>query len=337
MHGFLSGTKLTLTKLCVMLTVFFAVSCGENSHDIEEELSPPDFANEQDAAVDVTANEESLEAAALRLNSYYVTSTTLNLRTGPSTREAIIKALPSATKVLVSRGPFNSAWYEVAAGTLKGYVHGGFLVKGKAKVITLLPTSLKVVALTFDAGSDRGHAVLILDTLKALGVKASFGVTGQWAEANPDLVKRMAAERHMIFNHTYSHPSFTGFSTRKPAMTYEQRSAELWKTHSIILNLTGVSSKPYFRPPYGDQDESVLQDLYSRGYDYSLMWSSDSVDWKGLSADQLVASAVRDAKPGANYLYHVGIGSNAGPALSKIISALRSHGYGFVRISDYVK
>ena len=85
--------------------------------------------------------------------------------------------------------------------------------QSRAVTITQLETSRKVVALTFDAGSDAGYASLILDTLKTNKVKASFGITGQWAEAHPALLRRMVREGHTVMNHTYSHPSFTGYST----------------------------------------------------------------------------------------------------------------------------
>lgn len=48
---------------------------------------------------------------------------------------------------------------------------------------------------TFDAGSDTGHATEILDILAANGVRATFGMTGRWADANPALVRRMVAGR----------------------------------------------------------------------------------------------------------------------------------------------
>ncbi|HEY2593413.1 MAG TPA: polysaccharide deacetylase family protein, partial [Chloroflexota bacterium] len=72
-----------------------------------------------------------------------------------------------------------------------------------------------VVALTFDAGADRGYAEAILDTLKTEGVPASFGMTGQWAQANPDLVQRMVAEGHRLINHTWEHRSWTGLSDQR--------------------------------------------------------------------------------------------------------------------------
>lgn len=204
-----------------------------------------------------------------------------------------------------------------------------------ALTISKLPTTARVVALTFDAGADVGYTTQILDTLRAEGVKASFGITGKWAEANPALVRRIADEGHMFINHTYSHRSLTGRSTGESALSYDERADELWKTHSMILNLTGVSSKPYFRPPYGDYDETVLADVRSRGYTYNIMWSVDSLGWKGLSKEQIVDRVMTGLEPGAIYLFHVGSQSQDGPALPTMISTLGQKGYSFARVSDY--
>jgi peptidoglycan/xylan/chitin deacetylase (PgdA/CDA1 family) len=121
--------------------------------------------------------------------------------------------------------------------------------QSRALTITQLETSRKLVALTFDAGSDAGYASRILDTLKANKVKASFGMTGQWAEAHPALLRRIVREGHTVMDHTYSHRSFTGSSTGTAPLSYKQRSHELRKTESAVQRIAGVSTKPYFRPP----------------------------------------------------------------------------------------
>lgn len=193
------------------------------------------------------------------------------------------------------------------------------------------------MALTFDAGADTGYTSEILDTLSANGVRASFGMTGKWAEANPDLLRRIVDEGHMVINHTYSHRSFTGYSTGSAPLTYGERADELWKTHSTILRIAGASSKPYFRPPYGDYDGSVLADVYSRGYTYNVMWSTDSLGWKGLSKQEILQRVLNGLEPGAIYLFHVGSQSQDGPALQSIITALRKRGYDFATIDGFYK
>jgi peptidoglycan/xylan/chitin deacetylase (PgdA/CDA1 family) len=154
------------------------------------------------------------------------------------------------------------------------------------------------VALTFDAGPDRGYAEEILDLLAAEGVAASFGIMGQWVEANPDLVRRMVAEGHLLFNHSWSHPSFTGASTGEGLLPTEARLAEVRQTEALVRDLTGYDLRPYFRPPYGDHDEGVLADLDSAGYAVTLLWSCDSRDSLGATAEEILSTCTDAAQPG---------------------------------------
>jgi peptidoglycan/xylan/chitin deacetylase (PgdA/CDA1 family) len=140
------------------------------------------------------------------------------------------------------------------------------------------------VALSFDAGADAGYAGLILDTLSANGILASFGMTGRWAEQNPDLVQRMVSDGHHLINHSYDHASMTGASTRTRALTREERWWQLDRTEEIIVGLTGATTKPFFRPPYGAHDASVNEDVGARGYAYNVLWTVDSRGWMGWAA-----------------------------------------------------
>ncbi|TAK74242.1 MAG: polysaccharide deacetylase family protein [Dehalococcoidia bacterium] len=197
----------------------------------------------------------------------------------------------------------------------------------RARIVDRVPTTEKRVALTFDAGADRGYAEQILDTLRDAGVHASFGMTGQWAEANPDLLRRMVAEGHHIINHTQTHDSFTGLSTGRAPKSPEARARELAMTEAAVLRIAGVSTKPYFRPPYGDLDASVREDVQTQGYEIIAMWTVDSQGWNGLSRTGIEARCLRMAAPGAVYVFHVGSAAQDGPALPAIIAGLRQQGY----------
>ena len=186
-----------------------------------------------------------------------------------------------------------------------------------------------VVALTFDAGSDLGHAAEILDVLAANGVPATFGMTGRWAEAHPALVRRMAVEGHQVVNHSYDHPSFTGRSTGQPALSRAARLDQLARAEAAIQAAAGISSLPWFRPPYGDEDESVRADVGAAGYRYELMWTIDSLGWKGRPAEEVVTRCLDGAVPGAVYLMHVGAASTDHAALQHVIDGLRAQGYSF--------
>lgn len=203
-----------------------------------------------------------------------------------------------------------------------------------AEVITIGNASRNTIAFTFDAGSDAGYTTLILDTLATNGLHATFGMTGKFAETYPDLVRRMANEGHTFINHSYDHRSFTGNSTGASPLTRDERWDELDRTESVIQQLTGATTLPYFRPPYGDYDASVNQDVGARGYAYNVMWTLDSRGWMGIPAAQIVQRCLDNAQAGAIYIFHVGSASEDGPALQQIIDGLESQGYAIGTIGD---
>jgi peptidoglycan/xylan/chitin deacetylase (PgdA/CDA1 family) len=135
-------------------------------------------------------------------------------------------------------------------------------------------------------------------------------------------------------NHSEDHPSFTGFSTRARPLTREERISQLQQAEEEIKALTGVSTKPFFRPPYGDADGSVLCDAYAAGYGYVIMWSVDMGGWNKATAEQILQTALAGARPGAIYIMHVGSESADAAALPQMIQGLRAKGYQFGTVAD---
>jgi peptidoglycan/xylan/chitin deacetylase (PgdA/CDA1 family) len=203
-------------------------------------------------------------------------------------------------------------------------------------VISKGETNRRVVALTFDAGSDPGHTDQILTELGARQLPATFGITGLWAQANPDLVKRIAAAGYQIVNHSWDHQSFTGASTNASPLTGAQIGQELARTDSFIQELTGTGTAGWFRPPYGDRDTAVDAAAATTGYRWELMWTVDTLGWKGVPAGTVVQRALGALCPGEIILMHVGSASTDAAALPALISALQARGYGFVSVSTFV-
>ena len=196
-----------------------------------------------------------------------------------------------------------------------------------------MPTDQSAIALTFDAGSDLGNTELILDTLAAKGVTASFGITGQFAEAHPDEVRRIAREGHVVINHSYSHFSFTGVSSDDVLMTAQERQQDLEHADAVLSPLIGKTTAPFWRPPFGDYDDGVLDDVGSIGFRYTVMWTVDSRGWQGINTDDIVSRVLDLASPGAIIAMHVGSQSHDGQALPEIIDNLSGMGYTFTAIA----
>jgi peptidoglycan/xylan/chitin deacetylase (PgdA/CDA1 family) len=205
---------------------------------------------------------------------------------------------------------------------------------GGGQTIARASGSAGVVTLTFDAGADRGYTEDILDTLADEHIPAAFGITGVWARQNPDLVRRMAADGHLIINHTRDHKSFTGVSDSSNGLTAAQRRTELEDADAIIAPLIGHSTKPFYRLPYGDDDARVAADVAAAGYTRKAGWTLDSWGWRGLRAQDIVARCMAGAAPGAVYIFHVGQASQDAGALPAVIRELRDRGYGFERFDQ---
>lgn len=201
-----------------------------------------------------------------------------------------------------------------------------------ADVLTVrtFDTDQKLMALTFDAGSDTGYAAQILDTLNRKGVKATFGMTGVWAQANPGLVQRMVNEGHQLINHSWNHPSF-------PSLTTAERQSQLSRTENLVHDLTGVWMKPYFRPPYGEYDAATLRDLAASGYTVNVMWTTDTLGWNGATVSEINTRVLNDARPGGIVLMHVGAASQDAAALPSMIDQLRARGYEFQTASAFLE
>ena len=195
------------------------------------------------------------------------------------------------------------------------------------------------VALTFDAGDDRGNTEAILDILQEYGVTATFGITGEWADNNPDLVARIVEEGHQVMNHTWSHSSLTGFSdATEGILGTSARAAELESTNGVIMAAAdGYDTSPYWRPPYGDYDQSVLEDTAAAGYPLMIMWTCDSLGWDGLSADEINERCTDTAEAGSIILMHVGEVSQDYVALPVMIETLLDEGFELVSIEQMLQ
>jgi peptidoglycan/xylan/chitin deacetylase (PgdA/CDA1 family) len=192
------------------------------------------------------------------------------------------------------------------------------------------------IALTFDAGSDAGYTSQVLATLRDENIRASFAVTGLWAEANPDLLLSIATNGHVLMNHTYDHRSFTGRSSGEPPLTRDERALELSRVETTVYRLTSRTTRPYFRPPFGDVDPRVEEDAASAGFGVIVMWTIDTLGWDGATAGEIVRRTLSMAEAGAIVIMHVGSESQDAAALPDVIRGLRDDGYAFVTIPEMV-
>jgi peptidoglycan/xylan/chitin deacetylase (PgdA/CDA1 family) len=204
----------------------------------------------------------------------------------------------------------------------------------RGKDIERIPTTRKVVALTFDAGANADGLTSILTTLDAKNVPATFFLTGHFADAYPSQSRRIAGAGHRLGNHTVNHPHL-------PALSDAQIRAQVLDAERTIRTTTGTSPKPLFRFPYGDRNTHTIGLVNDAGY-ACIRWTVDTLGWKGTdpggqTAGTVTQRVVSAATPGEIVLMHVGSNPDDhttldADALPAVIDALRAKGYSFVTL-----
>ncbi|MEV1145416.1 polysaccharide deacetylase family protein [Micromonospora sp. NPDC049799] len=201
------------------------------------------------------------------------------------------------------------------------------------KDIDVIPTSQPIVALTFDAGSNADGLPAILRTLVSEKVRATFFLTGSFADRHPDAVRSIVAAGHRLGNHTATHP----YATR---LTDAALRVEVATGQRQVLAAGGTDTRPLFRFPYGDRDARTIAAVNGAGY-VAVRWTVDTLGWKGTDAGitvpQIVSRVVAAARPGEIVLMHIGShpedrSTLDAEALPAVIDQLRSRGYRFVTL-----
>lgn len=150
------------------------------------------------------------------------------------------------------------------------------------------------IALTFDDGPDPIYTAKLLDLLKTYKAKATFFVVGVHAEQNPELIKRMHEEGHLIGIHNYVHKS-------NWLMRPKTVKRHIHKTSGMIEEITGKPAV-YYRPPWGIVN---LFDFGNLGHIQIILWSAMFGDWrKRLGAERLYKRMKKTLKGGEVLLLH---------------------------------
>jgi peptidoglycan/xylan/chitin deacetylase (PgdA/CDA1 family) len=205
-------------------------------------------------------------------------------------------------------------------------------VPGDMSQVIKVPPGKHQIALTFDAGAGTGYVTEILDALRKHNTHITFFITGQWAEQNPDELRAIVAAGHEVANHSYSHPSF-------PKLSDDQMITELQKCETIIQGEAGISTKPYWRPPFGDETGHVLKVAEAQGY-RSIFWTWDSLDSVGKpKTKDFILKRVTESTiqlDGAIILQHIAAEASA-QALPEELDRLYAKGLRVVTISELLQ
>lgn len=243
---------------------------------------------------------------------------------------ALLTAIVLAVSIVSQRTMETGAWglsYRTEGAPPVGPADSAQLAKYDAAYLG--DASKKVIYLTFDAGYENGCTEKILDVLKKRQVPAAFFLAGNYLERNPDLVRRMTREGHIVGNHTMHHPDMSKL-TSLDAFTKELSELEV-----LYKEITGENMPKYYRPPQGIYSEENLKMAQQLGYQ-TVFWSLAYVDWNDdaqPTAEQAYAKLLPRIHNGAVVLLHSTSRTNA-QILDELLTKWEAMGYTFAPLSE---
>ena len=200
-----------------------------------------------------------------------------------------------------------------------------------SKVLRKGAPNKKWIALTFDDGPNPKYTPLLLDILKKYKVSATFFLTGKFAALNPELVKRIGAEGHLVGCHSYFHHHAW---LMPPFITY----MDMVKTYELIKKILGYPPSCY-RPPWGTFN--LFSIIAARKLKlYPAYWSIEAQDWEAkTTVEHICDTVLSQAESGSIIVLHDNRGAHRAPektlqALPSIIESLQNEGYKFVTLDE---
>lgn len=184
----------------------------------------------------------------------------------------------------------------------------------------------KKVAITFDSAWGADKTLKILQTLKEYNATGTFFLVGFWVDEYPDMVKAIDEEGVEIGTHSNTHPDFAKLSQ-------EQMTTELTTSMEKISDITGKEVK-LFRSPYGSYNNTSMTVAQNLGLS-TIQWNIDTLDWKGLSGQEMLNRVLSKLVNGSIILCHNN-SDNILEGLTLILDKLTSMGYEFVRVGDLI-
>ncbi|MFB7512053.1 polysaccharide deacetylase family protein [Streptomyces sp. NPDC056144] len=167
------------------------------------------------------------------------------------------------------------------------------------------------MVLSFDDGPDPRYTPGILETLRRHDCRAMFFVCGEMAVENPDLLREMAEDGHVVGNHSWSHPLI-------PKLRPSRIRDELGSTSEVVEKTLGTAPL-WYRAPYGAWNRHSFEIGAELGME-PLAWTVDTLDWKEPGTGTIVRRVLDGAAPGAVVLSH-----DAGGDRTQSVAALRRY------------
>lgn len=187
-------------------------------------------------------------------------------------------------------------------------------------------TDEKKIAVTFDAAWGAEDTDELLQILAEYNAKATVFAVGDWVRKNPESVKAFYDAGHTIGNHSDSHKAYG-------ELTYDELLTDMEACSAAIETCTGARPR-VLRAPSGDYTDDTITAAEALGMQ-TVQWSVDSLDWQGLSVEEMVERVTAATENGSILLFHNDV-KNTPDALREILRILSEEGYSFVTVEELI-
>ena len=187
-------------------------------------------------------------------------------------------------------------------------------------------TNEKKIAFTMNCAWNADDIDSILETLKNNNVHITFFMVGEWVDKYPEAVKKIYEAGHEIGSHSNTHPHVNKLSA-------EKNLEEIKLSVNKIEQITGQKTNIY-RTPYGEYNDTVIKTAQENGY-YTIQWNLDTLDYKGLTGEEMWNRLKNKLENGSIILSHNGTKHTA-DSLDMLIKNIKEKGYEVTTVSNLI-
>ena len=187
-------------------------------------------------------------------------------------------------------------------------------------------TDEKKVAFTMNCAWNADDIDKILETLQKNNVKITFFLVGEWVDKYPEAVKKIYEAGHEIGSHSNTHPHVNN-------LTAEKNLEEIKLSVDKIEKITGYKTNLY-RAPYGEYNNTVIKTAQQNGF-YPIQWNLDTLDYQGLTGEEMWNRLKNKLDGGAIILSHNGTKHTA-DSLDMLIKNIKASGFQVTTVSEII-
>lgn len=184
----------------------------------------------------------------------------------------------------------------------------------------------ETISLTFNISWGEEKVFDILKQLETDQVKATFFVSGEWAERHPDILKKITEDEHELGMLGYRYKSYLD-------QEIEQVRKDLLHAREVF-NKLGYPDIDLLRTPSGHFNKEVIALAEQLNFKV-IQWNINPHDWKNPGTETIVNTIMEQTTNGDILLLHASDSvKQTSKALQTILPGLKNKGFEFVTVSE---